>query len=175
MEKFPESGTDAALHATFRLIMKEESSSEVSSLKDVIGKSVMLEPFDFPGMLVVQQGTDGELVVSDSPKEGDSSVFRLVAGLDGKDETISLEAVNQKGCFVYSGVNFNSGASLKLSCSTESSEDGFNEAASFVMEKGISEYHPISFVAKGARRNFLLAPLLSFRDETYTVYFNIQD
>ncbi|KAL9458778.1 hypothetical protein AB3S75_007619 [Citrus x aurantiifolia] len=175
MEKFPESGTDAALHATFRLIMKEESSSEVSSLKDVIGKSVMLEPFDFPGMLVVQQGTDGEIVVSDSPKEGDSSVFRLVAGLDGKDETISLEAVNQKGCFVYSGMNFNSGASLKLSCSTESSEDGFNEAASFVMEKGISEYHSISFLAKGARRNFLLAPLLSFRDETYTVYFNIQD
>ncbi|XP_006446048.2 uncharacterized protein LOC18052883 [Citrus clementina] len=174
MEEFPVSGTDAALHATFRLILKDASLSNLSSLNNVIGKSVMLEPFDFPGMLV-QQGKEDELVVSESPKEMGSSGFRLVPGLDKRNETVSLEAENRKGCFVSSGVNFEPGASLKLLCSTESLDAGFNRAASFMMEIGISEYHPISFVAKGARRNFLLAPLLSFRDEAYTVYFNIQD
>ncbi|KAL3599730.1 hypothetical protein D5086_007648 [Populus alba] len=45
MEKLPESGTDASLQATFRLVLKDSSSSKLSSVKDVIGKSVMLEPF----------------------------------------------------------------------------------------------------------------------------------
>ncbi|KAJ0020170.1 hypothetical protein Pint_31150 [Pistacia integerrima] len=173
MESYPESGTDAALHATFRLILEEPSSSKLSSFEDVIGKSVILEPIDFPGMLIAQQG-DGELVVTNSPSDGGSSIFRLIAGLDGKPGTVSLESKSQKGCYVYSGLNIKSGTGMKLSCSTESSETGFNQAASYVMEKGISQYHPISFVAKGAKRNFLLAPLLSQRDEFYTVYFNIQ-
>nr|KYP71149.1 hypothetical protein KK1_010393 [Cajanus cajan] len=46
-------------------------------------------------------------------------------------------------------------------------------ATSFVTRKGLSQYHPISFVAKGINRNFLLEPLFSFRDEHYTVYFKI--
>ncbi|CBI16413.3 unnamed protein product, partial [Vitis vinifera] len=79
MEKFPEEGTDASLHATFRLVLKDATSLKVLSPKDAIGKS------------------------------------------------------------------------------------------------GISQYHPISFVAKGMKRNFLLTPLLGLRDESYTVYFNIQD
>jgi hypothetical protein len=37
----------------------------------------------------------------------------------------------------------------------------------------LRQYHPISFVAKGLRRNFLLEPLYSLRDEFYTVYFNL--
>nr|KYP71148.1 hypothetical protein KK1_010392 [Cajanus cajan] len=47
-------------------------------------------------------------------------------------------------------------------------------ATSFVTREGLSRYNPISFVAKGANRNFLLEPLFSFRDEHYTVYFSIQ-
>lgn len=172
MESYPESGTDAALHATFRLILEEPSSSKLPSFKDVIGKSVILEPIDFPGMHIAQQG-DGQLVVTNSPSDS-GSFFHLIAGLDGKPGTVSLESQSQKGCYVYSGVNIKSGTSMKLSCSTGSSEVGFNQAASYVMEKGISQYHPISFVAKGVKRNFLLAPLLSQRDESYTVYFNIQ-
>uniref|UniRef100_A0A5B7A8L3 Alpha-L-arabinofuranosidase B arabinose-binding domain-containing protein n=1 Tax=Davidia involucrata TaxID=16924 RepID=A0A5B7A8L3_DAVIN len=173
MEKFPESGTDSSTHATFRVILKDSTSSIFSAPKDVIGKSVMLEPFDFPGMLVVQQGTEEDIGVSDSD-DGGGSVFHLVEGLDGKPETVSLESESQKGCFVYSGANYKSGESIKLSCKSGSSDTGFEEATSFVLNDGISEYHPISFVAKGARRNFVLAPLLSLRDESYTVYFNIQ-
>ncbi|KAJ6704752.1 PROLINE-TRNA LIGASE (DUF1680) [Salix purpurea] len=172
MEKLPESGTDASLQATFRLIFKDSSSSKLLSVKDVIGKSVMLEPFDLPGMLLVQQGKDRSFAVINSADDDGSSIFRVVSGLDGKDGTVSLESGAQNGCYVYSGVDYKSGQSMKLSC--KSSDTGFNQGASFVMNKGLSQYHPISFVAKGDNRNFLLAPLYSLRDESYTIYFHIQ-
>ncbi|KAJ6764096.1 hypothetical protein OIU79_024606 [Salix purpurea] len=174
MEEHPKSGTDACLQATFRIVLDESSSSEVFGIKDVIGKSVMLEPFDLPGMLLAQQGTDGSLAVTNSADDDGSSIFRVVSGLDGKDGTVSLESGSQAGCYIYSGVNYKPGQSMKLSCESGSSDTGFNQGASFVMNKGLSDYHPISFVAKGDKRNFLLAPLHSFRDEFYTIYFNIQ-
>jgi hypothetical protein len=175
MEKLPESGTDASLQATFRLVFKDSSSSKLSSVKDVIGKSVMLEPFHLPGMLLVQQGKDRSFALTNSADDDGSSIFRVVSGLDGKDGTVSLESGIQNGCYVYSGVDYKSGKSMKLSCKSGSSSDtGFNQGASFVMNKGLSQYHPISFVAKGDKRNFLLAPLHSLRDESYTIYFNIQ-
>ncbi|GMN26437.1 hypothetical protein TIFTF001_001291 [Ficus carica] len=174
MKQLPEPGTDASVQATFRLIFKDSPPSKLSSLNDIIGKSVVLEPFDYPGFVVVQQGEDNDLSVADSSSEKEaSSVFRLASGLDRTSETISLELQSKRGCFVYN-VDNESGGSLKLSCNKESSDTAFSQAASFVMNKGLSEYHPISFVAKGASRNFLLAPLFSHRDETYTVYFNIQ-
>ncbi|OMO68553.1 Alpha-L-arabinofuranosidase B [Corchorus capsularis] len=173
MEKFPKAGTDAALHATFRLVF-DDTTEKISTIRDAIGKTVMLEPFDFPGMVLVHQGTENNLAVTNSPDDEDSSSFRLVAGLDGKADSVSLESESQKGCYVYSGVKYSSGASMKLGCKSASSGDGFNQAVSFAMDKGISQYHPISFVAKGAHRNFLLVPLQSLRDESYTVYFNIQ-
>uniref|UniRef100_A0A2P2MD55 Uncharacterized protein LOC105648802 n=1 Tax=Rhizophora mucronata TaxID=61149 RepID=A0A2P2MD55_RHIMU len=163
MEKFPKSGTDESVHATFRLI-----SNNVSSFRDAIGKSVMLEPFDLPGTVLVQQGKEESLAIASS-NSGDDSTFHLVSGLDGQDGTVSLESGSQKGCFVFSGGD--DASRVKLSC--KSSDTGFSKGASFVMNKGLSEYHPISFVAKGEERNFVLAPLFSLRDESYTVYFNI--
>jgi uncharacterized protein len=47
------------------------------------------------------------------------------------------------------------------------------QAASFVQTARLRQYHPISFIAKGAARDFLLEPLYSLRDEFYTAYFNI--
>ncbi|XP_052733858.1 uncharacterized protein LOC108340425 isoform X2 [Vigna angularis] len=173
MQKLPESGTDLALKATFRLVLKE-SSSKFSTLADANDRSVMLEPFDLPGMNVVHQGADKPLLIEDSSKGKPSSVFVVVPGLDGRNETISLESENDKGCYVYSGLS--SSAGVKLSCKSDSDSDSsFNQATSFVAREGLSQYHAISFVAKGVSRNFLLQPLLSFRDEPYTVYFNIQD
>lgn len=175
MEKYPERGTDSAVRATFRLILNDPSA-EATELQDLIGKRVMLEPFDFPGMVLGNQGEDEKLSIAGSDSEGHSSDFYLVEGLDGKNGTVSLESANKEGCFVYSGENYESGAQLKLSCKSKLSsslDDGFNQASSFVLETGASQYHPISFIAKGATRNFLLSPLLSFIDESYTVYFNI--
>ncbi|KAF8396116.1 hypothetical protein HHK36_017728 [Tetracentron sinense] len=173
MEKFPESGTDSAVHATFRLIPKDVNFSHFSLPMDAIGESVMLEPYDLPGMVVVQQGPNDNLAVANAASGKRLSVFRVIAGLDGKANTVSLESESLKGCFVYSGVNYNAGTSIKLSCQSGSADAGFQQAASFTLKEGMSEYHPISFVAKGTNRNFLLAPLLSLRDESYTVYFNI--
>ncbi|KAA8549550.1 hypothetical protein F0562_001432 [Nyssa sinensis] len=135
MEKFPESGTDESVSATFRLILKEPFPSSLSAPKDAIGKSVMLEPFDFPGMLVVQQGNEEDLGVSDSDVDGGSSVFHLVEGLDGKPDTVSLESESQKGCFVYSGVNYKSGENIKLSCNSESSDAGFKGGNELYIER----------------------------------------
>ncbi|XP_071915936.1 uncharacterized protein [Coffea arabica] len=173
LQKLPEPGTNDAVGATFRLILKEPSDV-FASPEDAIGKSVMLEPYGFPGMLVENQGVDETLrVVPDSSNDKDAAIFHLVSGLDGMDGTISLESENHKGCYVSSGLNDGSN-NITLSCKSGSSNADFSQAVSFKLDKGISEYHPISFVAKGTDRNFLLAPLFSLRDESYTVYFNIQ-
>lgn len=124
----------------------------------------MLEPFDLPGMLVSHKGPNNGLVISTGI--GSGSVFREVAGLDGNPNSVSLEAGDQKGCFVYSNAS-----SVNLMCQEDKPE--FKAGASFVKSGGLREYHPISFVAKGGRRNYLLEPLLNIRDESYTVYFNI--
>lgn len=174
MEQFPKLGTDASLHATFRLILEDSTSVNVSSPADAIGKFIMLEPMNFPGMVVVQRGTSESLGITNSASVVDSSLFHLVAGLDGKDKTVSLESKIQKDCFIYSDVNYVSGLVVKLKCRLASSDIAFNQATSFTLGHGLSEYHPISFVAKGTRRNYLLTPLMSLKDESYTVYFNIQ-
>ncbi|KAK4419527.1 hypothetical protein Salat_2365600 [Sesamum alatum] len=172
-KKLPEPGTDDALRATFRLILKNSERRTSPAAKDVIGEKVMLEPFDFPGTFLLHHGDGESLQVSDSSTVGtQSSVFRLVTGLDGMDGTVSLESESEKGCFVHSELGNGSGGSVKLKCSSGSSDSGFQRATSFTLQDGLSKYHPISFVAKGVRRNFLLAPLLSLRDESYTVYFN---
>ncbi|KAJ4850965.1 hypothetical protein Tsubulata_002496 [Turnera subulata] len=170
MDKLPKSGTDAALHATFRLIFNESSKS--STTKDAIGKSVMLEPFDLPGKRIVQKGKD--IIISGAASAGgsNSAMFKLVPGLNGQKGSISLESVSKKGCFVSSGQNYTPGAGLHLSCYSGTPDPAFDKGASFMMNKGLSAYHPISFVAKGASRNFLLSPLNSLRDESYTVYFD---
>ncbi|KAE9593287.1 putative alpha-L-arabinofuranosidase B, arabinose-binding domain, beta-L-arabinofuranosidase, GH127 [Lupinus albus] len=167
MQKLPGPGTDLAPHATFRLILKEPSTKH-STFSNAVGKSVVLEPFDLPGMNVIHQGADQPLVISSQAES--SSIFLVVPGLDGRNETISLESQSNNGCYIYSSMSF--GAEVKLSCKYDS-DATFNQAVSFFAWKGLRQYNPISFVAKGENRNFLLEPLLNFRDEYYTVYFNM--
>ena len=62
VKKVPEPGTDSALGATFRVI-QGKSSTKFTTLTDAIGKSVMLEPFDHPGMQVIHQGIELPLTV----------------------------------------------------------------------------------------------------------------
>ncbi|KAI3414771.1 uncharacterized protein J3R85_015949 [Psidium guajava] len=174
MEKFPEPGTDSAAHATFRLVSKDPTASGIRSQKmGMIGKSVMLEPFDLPGMVIVHRGKDKGLVVEGS-SEDSSSLFRIVAGLDGNAKSVSLESESLEGCYIYAGLNYDKGSSVKLGCVSDPSDSKFNKASSFNLGDAMSMYHPMSFVAEGAKRNFLLVPLLSLRDESYTVYFDIR-
>lgn len=167
----PEPGSNHSVYATFRLILKNSSSSKLLGAEDCIGKEVGLEPFDLPGMVVVERGINQSLGVVDAVGNSDST-FIMVQGLDGKSETVSLESVRHRGCFVYSNLDLHS--TVKLKCIAGSSDVKFIQAASFKLRDGISKYDPISFVAKGATRNFLLQPIFSLRDENYVVYFNIQ-
>ncbi|XP_059665215.1 uncharacterized protein LOC132311346 [Cornus florida] len=173
MTAFPLPGTNLSVPATFRLVLTDSAaSSNFAAPKDAIGKLVMLEPFDFPGMVVVP--ANGNLIVG---PPGSNSVFHFAEGLNGKPGTVSLESDSQKGCFVYSGAaggKLTAGQTIKLQCQSGAPPDaGFKEAATFVLNNGINGYHPISFVAKGANRNFLLSPIFNFMDEHYTPYLNI--
>ncbi|XP_073050153.1 LOW QUALITY PROTEIN: uncharacterized protein [Primulina eburnea] len=171
MQGIPDPGTNSAVNATFRLILKDPKLGSFSGPQTAIGKLVMLEPFNFPGKIIVHNGEGKILGVTDS-EESPRSTFWLIPGLGGKDGTVSIESVDRKGCFVHSGVDFRSGAIMKLNCRPNSLKEGFDEAASFRLMEGLSEYHPISFVAKGIDRNFVMVPLFSLKDESYAVYFN---
>lgn len=170
METMPESGSNHSVHATFRIIPIGSTSPKTSTVKDFIGKSVMLEPFDLPGT-VVMHGKDASLGIADS-SESNTSVFWLISGLDGKMNSVSLESESQRGCYVYSDLELL--AEVKLTCIPQSSDDLYKEGASFALRDGISKYDPISFVAKGSSRSFVLTPIHSIRDENYVVYFNMQ-
>ncbi|MQM17637.1 hypothetical protein Taro_050611 [Colocasia esculenta] len=163
MEALPyDDGLDAAVHATFRVIAAVPASSGPQQV-------VMLEPLNLPGMVVAVRRQDGALVVSATA--GADSTFQLAMGSDGKPNSVALESVGRPGCFVY-GVgeaNGPAGQKVRLGCHGGARR----KEARFVVYGGMRAYNPIGFVAKGAKRNFLLEPLMSLKDETYTVYFNI--
>lgn len=64
MEVSPGPGTQEAAEATFRLVTAD-SKGRISGPEELIGSKVMIEPFDFPGMLVTQ-ATDSFLAVQAS-------------------------------------------------------------------------------------------------------------
>ena len=84
-----------------------------------------------------------------------------------KKTSVSLESENKENCYVYSDLKLH--ADVKLSCISESSGSAFEQGASFTLRDEISKYDPISFVAKGKSRNFVLQPLHNIRDENYVV------
>ncbi|EPS73247.1 hypothetical protein M569_01505, partial [Genlisea aurea] len=150
----PEAGTDSAVAATFRLVAGVDS------------RRIMLEPIDFPGAVLSHQGEGESLTVSDAASA--AAIFRLVPGIDGRgDGSVSLESESRRGCFV----SRRGSSNVTLTCGGGGTVD--REAASFGVRNGSSEYHVVSFVARGVKRNFLLVPLFSLRDESYTVYFNV--
>ncbi|XP_071706513.1 uncharacterized protein [Rutidosis leptorrhynchoides] len=156
MQEFPEPGSTSSVFTTFRLISIEPNNT--------VSQPVMLEPYSLPGSVLVHQGREKSLGI-ENYSDNKNSLFNLVTGDDGM---VRLEAQTEEGCFVS---NFNGTVNLK--CDSGGSDDAFLKSTSFVIGDGISQYHPISFVVKGFKRNFLLQPLFSLRDEHYTVYFNI--
>ncbi|KAL8214301.1 hypothetical protein R6Q57_003750 [Mikania cordata] len=163
MINFPGPGTSDSVFSTFRII-STDYKTRVSSFNNAIGKTIMLEPYNHPGMVVVQQKKDHGLGISDSFDQQNAE-FRL---LDGNEGMVRLESVSQKGCFVHC-----LDRAVKLMCDSGELDSGFVTATSFKANNGISNYHAISFVAKGLNMNYLLQPLFSLRDEQYTVYFKI--
>ncbi|CAN8299493.1 unnamed protein product [Cochlearia groenlandica] len=171
MKVSPKPGTQDAVEATFRLVTAD-SKGRISGPEDLVGSKVEIEPFDFPGMIVMQ-ANDSSLVVQDSSStDQEACSFGLVSGLDGKPGSVSLES--KKGCFVYNDEALKPGMKLKLKCDSDVTDEKFKQGASFRLSKGMSQYNPMSFVMSGTQRNFVLSPLFSLRDETYNVYFSVQ-
>ncbi|KAL8262958.1 hypothetical protein R6Q59_024307 [Mikania micrantha] len=63
--KLPDPGTSDSVFATFRIISMDPKT-RVSSRNDAVGKPVMLEPYSLPGMVIVEQGKEDSLGISDS-------------------------------------------------------------------------------------------------------------
>ncbi|CAN8236600.1 unnamed protein product [Cochlearia groenlandica] len=173
MEVSPEPGTQKAVEATFRL-MTNDSKKGVSGPDELIGSQVMIEPFDFPGMLVMQSAGSILAIQDSSSTDKEASSFRLVSGLDGKPGSVSFRLESKKGCFVYSDQTLKPLMKLRLGCDSDVTGEKFKQAASFKIRNGLKLYDPMSFVMSGTERNFVLSPLSSFRDETYNVYFSLQ-
>ncbi|CAM8910239.1 unnamed protein product [Rhodiola kirilowii] len=170
----PSHGTNESVHATFRLIIQGQSPLQLLSPKEVLDKQAALEPFDLPGTVLVHQGKDKILRTAGAASPGEASIFRFVPGLDGHSRTVSLESHSHKGCYVYSSAATGSFKDVKLSCANSSVEPDFKQGTSFVMHPGVSQFHPISFIATGPKRNYIMQPLHSLKDEFYNVYFDIQ-
>lgn len=170
MQPRPEGGgTDAAVHATFRLVPQRQGTLPTGERRHATNgtaatatpASALIEPFDMPGMAVTNSLTL-------SAEKGPGSLFNVVPGLDGQPGSVSLELGTRPGCFL---VTAGAKANIQVGCGGGA---GFSpQAASFARAEPLRRYHPISFAAKGARRSFLLEPLFTMRDEFYTVYFNL--
>ncbi|XP_017226360.1 uncharacterized protein LOC108202475 [Daucus carota subsp. sativus] len=169
LDHLPEPGANHSVHATFRIVTKDRYLNNFTT-REIMGRAVMLEPFDHPGMVLMHNGENENLEVQPD-SDHSYSVFRFVEGLDYKEGSVSLESSSHKSCFVYSEHEI--GAAVKLKCCLKSLDKRFKEAASFRVREGVSKYDPISFTAKGSTRNFLMQPILSIRDENYNVYFSI--
>ncbi|XP_037450856.1 uncharacterized protein LOC119321140 isoform X1 [Triticum dicoccoides] len=169
MQEWPAvDGTDTAVHATFRVHPQDAArlhGTHGAALEDT---SVQIEPFDMPGTVITN-----DLTLSAQKSAG--SFFNIVPGLDGKPNSVSLELGTKPGCFLVSGADYSAGTKIQVSCKSSVQSIGgiLEQAASFAQAAPLRQYHPISFVAKGVKRNFLLEPLYSLRDEFYTVYFNL--
>lgn len=179
MQEKPEAGSPASIETTFRIYHIDSKNNHVivPSGNNSIGSYfhidayVMIEPFDMPGTVITNT-----LNITSNTK-GPGSTFRLVPGLDGTENSISLELGTQPGCYVSTGEVSNAhGKKVLFLCKGESQlkdDASFNKAASFVPINGNRCYNSISFVAEGQDRNFILEPLMGLRDEFYTVYFDI--
>ncbi|GJM97981.1 hypothetical protein PR202_ga14951 [Eleusine coracana subsp. coracana] len=155
MLEVPIPGSDACVHATFRVYGPSGSG-------DLQGQNVTIEPFDKPGMAVTSALAVGR-------REGPDALFNAVPGLDGALGSVSLELVTKPGCFVTAPAGTNA---TQVGCAI-SNDTAFRHAASFSRAAPLRRYHPLSFAARGTERNFLLEPLRSLQDEFYTVYFSL--
>ncbi|KAL6888835.1 hypothetical protein ACP4OV_009861 [Aristida adscensionis] len=161
-------GTDTATHATFRAHSQESTEPRETHSTRIKGTSMLIEPFDLPGTAITNNLTL-------SAQKGSDSFFNIIPGLDGNPNSVSLELGTRPGCFLVTGTDYSAGTKVQVSCRSSLPSVGgiFEQAASFVQTAPLRQYHPISFVAKGVKRNFLLEPLYSLKDEFYTVYFNL--
>lgn len=167
------------------LIRQPKSLRDGNVAMNLVGKLVAIQPFNHPGRFLahigdrsigifgdeeLQDGAESCACEYEKPS-GMDAVFQVIPGLSAQEETVSFEAASKPGCFL--STQTRSGQPIQLECKKSDNDPNFNKAGSFLATKGITSYHPMSFVAKGINTQFLLFPLLSYKDENYTIFFNI--
>lgn len=174
-------GTNEAAHSTFRVAPAvDQSSGPVAGIETDL---VSLELYSQPGKFIAHRGAEREITVAHWFGEGgdqataqglrpEHAVFKIRPGLSGKSNTVSFEAASSPGCFLSTCLQ-SGGIGIKLSCSTREHDENFHMSASFGSSRGLSEYHPLSFIATGPQNQFLLFPLSAYEDERYTTYFDL--
>ena len=189
----PAEGTDQAHFATFRIARPLTNvSSRIGVSKD--DDVVSFEVFREPGRYLMHNGQDAPISDIDcssllgrevSPTMGEpilslqnQSLFVLLPGLTGERNAVSFEAVSQPGCFLSlkSKDPLTTPGSVFLRCKTSlggDDDETFGRMSTFRMHKALASYHRHSFIAKGKSKNFVIAPLYTLRDETYTAYFEM--
>ncbi|KAI5082381.1 hypothetical protein GOP47_0002124 [Adiantum capillus-veneris] len=167
----------AQLASVFQGPIIQQWSAE-GSITALLGKIVSIELFDQPGNFLVHR--DMRKVETMRVNRGYNSnqhfahldfAFRVVSGLHFPEKYISFEAVSKPGCYLHAEQDWYQTVGLK--CSTLSSDEQFQAGASFLIRKPLASYHSVSFIAKGLNKDYLLSPLMSLKDESYTVFFNI--
>lgn len=172
MERMPVAGSDACVRATIVVdtYVVDSTAAEHGAAAPVLhGPNVTIAPFDRPGMAITN-GFEVKL------HPGPEALFNAVPGLDGLPGSVSLELGTRPGCFVRAPAGYSAGDKAQVGCRTSSGggdDAAFRKAASFTQAAPLRLYHPLSFVAKGTERSFVLEPLRSLQDEFYTVYFNL--
>ncbi|XBI02230.1 hypothetical protein VPH35_130825 [Triticum aestivum] len=174
MDEMPVAGSDACVRATIVVDTYEVDSTaaEHGAAAPVLhGPNVTIAPFDRPGMAITN-GFEVRL------HPGPEALFNAVPGLDGLPGSVSLELGTRPGCFVTApggAKGYGPGDKAQVGCRTSGGGDdaAFRKAASFTQAPPLRLYHPLTFVAKGTERTFVLEPLRSLQDEFYTVYFNL--
>ncbi|KAJ7519429.1 hypothetical protein O6H91_20G037800 [Diphasiastrum complanatum] len=193
MDRLPSKGTDAALSSTFHVVSPvanilldyrslAEGLSSFHQSSSLLFEAVSLELFDRPGSYLAHQGKDGSnitiLFISPKPEgiPNDDllkAVFNILPSLSGEEHKISFQAAGLPGCYIYAPIDAAKQEGVELRCSGSKDDTTFNHATSFSVQGGLSSYHPMSFIAYGPARNYLLYPLSAFMDESYTVYFDM--
>ncbi|GLJ40737.1 hypothetical protein SUGI_0842090 [Cryptomeria japonica] len=170
MGKFSTKGTDEAVHSSFRVVDPSQVKKGYRSTMDFIGKNIYLELFDQPGVAISHQGPNNPAITAHTNKNK-AIMFKVSEGLNGKKNTISFQSTSLPNCFLFGGGS--TVQAIVLKCKPSTVDENFKDSVSYIGTRGIDTYHPISFIASGSNRNYLLKPLQSYMDEFYTSYFNI--
>ncbi|KAL2631872.1 hypothetical protein R1flu_016558 [Riccia fluitans] len=202
MRSEPKEGTSEAAYSTFRLVPTSQTTASVQPIRKSVSSPrdvdlrralqedgthsgqytgsnypilfglVSLEPYSKPGKRLAHSGPNSKLVIVEeaesSKMENSVREFRLVSGLSGDENTVSFEAASHPGCFITSGLD----PSITLRCK-QKDDSAYDLRASFSVKKGLSSYHRMSFWAQGEKNHFLLFPIYAYKDEKYTIYFNL--
>jgi hypothetical protein len=200
MKSLPQKGTNEAAQATFRinkfsvgtsgdslvgkLVSFElhshpgrvlshtgENGSLIAVDEDSAKHSIenYLKPFNRGGPYIHRKVDPSGL--NNERAHGEYKVFRVLPGLSGDNDTVSFEVATRSGCFIASYCD----GLINVQCHSqpEGRDPEFQRRATFRSNKGLAKYHPMSFIAKGINRQYLLFPIQAYLDESYATYFNL--